>query len=195
MDSMKSLRNLSTPFYSAIKSFLKFRGELELPPENSRNKGEGLARLHEYQHQVIVGLFRINIAGLAAFLLIVLSFTLFTLSDPYAPKWIGIMMISVGILLLVGCYRTVREFRFYLKNYSELMSQLQAKLRDYLGRSPEAKKPSSGRGGESRVLAVLKPKEHEGWDSKPCVHCKKTIELLAGICQHCGHEQGAVLHN
>ena len=79
---MKTLRDLSTPLYSAyaaIKSILKFKGEFEPPSEESQSKGEGLARLHEYQHQVIVGLFKINIAGLVAFLLIVLSFTLFTI--------------------------------------------------------------------------------------------------------------------
>jgi hypothetical protein len=192
---MKIKPSLSTPFYSTIKSLLKFKGEFELPPENPQTRGEGLARLHEYQHQVIVGLFRINIAGLVAFLLIVLSFTLFTMSDPYAPKWIGIMMISVGSLLLVGCYRTVREFLFYRKNYRELMTQLQKKLREYLVRPQEAQKRPSGRARESRVLAVLKPREHEGWDYKPCRNCQKAIELLASVCQHCGQEQEDTLQN
>ncbi|MCZ6531669.1 MAG: hypothetical protein O7A08_01745 [SAR324 cluster bacterium] len=177
------------PFYSSMRSLFKFKAEQEPPKENLRSRGEGLARLHEYQHRVIVGLFKINIVGIVAFLLIVLSFTLFTLSDPRSPKWIGVMMISVGVLLLLGCYRTVKEFNVYRKNYAELMSQLQAKLSQYFqrGKSKEGDEPDKET--ESRVLSVLKPREHKGWDSKCCKSCQKTLELLARVCQHCGHEQ------
>ena len=192
---MKTILQAPLTIYSSIRSLLRFRTEPEPPRESLRSRGEGLAKLHEYQHQVIVGLFKINIAGLFAFLLIVLSFTLFTLSDPRSPKWIGVMMISVGVLLLLGCCRTVREFIMYRKNYTELMEQLQSKLRDYFQRTQSGEAREESRSPESRVLDVLKPREHKGWDCKNCENCRKTIELLAAVCQHCGHEQEDTLQN
>ena len=194
---MKIKLNVAKPIYTSVKSFLGIGVDTPPAPENVRTRGEGLAKLHEYQHQVILGLFKINIAGLVAFLLIVLSFTLFTLSDPSSPKWIGVMMISVATLLLLGCFRTVKEFNHYRKHYSNLMAQLQSKLQQYFSRA-QPDKPrgaSGGKGKESRVLSVLKPKEHKGWDSKDCVNCHKTIELLSSVCQHCGHEQESLLKN
>ncbi len=192
---MKIKLNVAKPLYQSVRSLLKFRMDSEAPTENVRTRGEGLAKLHEYQHQVILGLFKINLVGLVAFLLIVLSFTLFTLFDPYAPKWIGVMMISVAALLLLGCLRTVKEFNHYRKHYTELMAQLQTKLQQYFNRAQSAQKDTGGKGRESRVLSVLKPKEHEGWDAKHCDKCKKAIELMAAVCQHCGHEQEALLKN
>ena len=192
---MKLKLNVAKPIYSSVKSLLGFGMYSASPPENVRTRGEGLAKLHEYQHQVILGLFKINIAGLVAFLLIVLSFTLFTLSDPNAPKWIGVMMISVATLLLLGCFRTVREFNYYRRHYTDLMAQLQSKLQQYFSRAQSQKQRGSEKGKESRVLSVLKPKEHKGWDSRDCVNCHKTIELLASVCQHCGHEQEVMLKN
>lgn len=192
---MKIKLNVAKPIYTTVKSFLGLGAESPNPPENLRSRGEGLAKLHEYQHQVILGLFKINIAGLVAFLLIVLSFTLFTLSDPGAPKWIGVMMISVATLLLLGCFRTVREFNYYRKHYTHLMAQLQSKLQQYFSRAQTETQRGGGKSKESRVLSVLKPKEHKGWDAKDCGNCHKTIELLAAVCQHCGHEQGDLLKN
>lgn len=192
---MKIKLNVAKPIYASVKSLLGFGMYNASPPENVRSRGEGLAKLHEYQHQVILGLFKINIAGLVAFLLIVLSFTLFTLSDPNAPKWIGVMMISVATLLLLGCFRTVREFNYYRRHYTDLMAQLQSKLQQYFSRAQSEKKRGGEKGKESRVLSVLKPKEHKGWDARDCVNCHKTIELLASVCQHCGHEQEVMLKN
>jgi len=179
--------------FSSIKSLLP--GKAEQAPDLSevKAKGEGLAKLHEYQHQVILGLFRINIAGLLAFLLIVLSFTLFTFSDPYAPRWLGFMMLTVGSLILVGCYRTVKEFRFYRKNYENLMEQLRAKLRQYVKKPLSSRQEKSSTG--SRVLSMLKPQEYNGWDAKSCRKCQKSIELLSAVCQHCGQEQEDLLLN
>jgi predicted amidophosphoribosyltransferase len=48
---------------------------------------------------------------------------------------------------------------------------------------------------EHRLLSALKPKEHGGWDCKSCASCRKNIELLATVCQHCGHEQESPLAN
>ena len=180
---------------SSIKSILPKVEEEPEVDEPLRGRGEGLAKLHEYQHQVILGLFKINIAGLIAFLLIVLSFTLFTFSDPNAPKWVGFMMISIGTLILLGCYRTIKEFQFYRKNYSALMGQLQAKLRQYFNKTQPSEKIRRPQKTDSRVLSVLKPQEHKGWDSKPCTKCQKSIELMSAICQHCGQEQENILHN
>lgn len=194
--SMKIKLNVAIPIYTSVKSFFGIGVDTPLPPENLRSRGEGLAKLHEYQHQVILGLFRINIAGLVAFLLIVLSFTLFTLSDPNSPKWIGVMMISVATLLLLGCFRTVKEFNHYRKHYTSLMAQLQSKLQKYFSRPQSEKRQGGvGKGRESRVLSVLKPKEHKGWDARDCENCHKSIELLASVCQHCGHEQESLLKN
>ena len=192
---MKIKLNVAKPLYASVKSLLGFGLESVNTSGNARTRGEGLAKLHEYQHQVIVGLFKINIAGLVAFLLVVLSFTLFTLADPEAPRWIGVIMISMAILLLLGCFRTVREFNYYRKHYTALMAQLQSKLQQYFSHAQTEKERGGGKGKESRVLSVLKPKEHKGWDSRDCGNCYKTIELLASVCQHCGHEQEALLKN
>ncbi len=192
--NMKTIRNLPERFFSSIKAYLWGSVDVAAPPaaaEKTRPRGEGLARLHEYQHQVIQGLFRINIAGLVAFCLILISFTMFTFSDPRAPGWISLMIGAVGCLVLVGCYRTVKEFCVYRKNYGELMDQLQSRVRHYLHRATGDK----GSTPEPRVLSVLKPKEHRGWDAKVCGKCQKSIELLAAVCQHCGHEQGDTLTN
>ncbi len=192
---MKLKLSLPSPVYQSIRSLFKAKGQPEGSPEPSGGRGETLARLHEYQHEVILGLFKINIAGLAAFFLIVLSFTLFTMADPYAPRWIGIMMISVGSLLLVGCYRTVRELKSYRKQYDELVGQIQAKLRQYIGRQQNADQRPARKTPESRVLSVLKPQEHKGCDFKTCGNCDKQIELLALVCQHCEQEQESLLRN
>ena len=191
---MKTIRSLQERLILSIRNYLMGAVEQPIHPEPTQTRNEGLARLHDYQNQIILGLFRTSIAGLAAFLLIVLSFTLFMFTDPMAPAWVGLMMGAVGALVLLGCYKTVREYRFYKKNYAELMGQLHSRVRQYLHRTSGESK-GGGSFGEPRVLAVLKPKEHVGWDAKPCQKCKKTIELLSAVCQHCGQEQDDTLIN
>jgi len=188
------LKRLSTAKLTEALKSLIVRGEEPLTENTSGlTKGEGLVKLHEYQHKVIVGLFRINLAGLFSFLLVVVSFTLFTFTDPGAPRWLGLMMVSVAALLMVGFVRTIKEFRRYHISYKELMGQLQTKLRQYFGKgsgSATGKKKS-----ESSLLSALKPQEHKGWDAKPCIKCQKNIELLSAVCQHCGEEQEDMMQN
>lgn len=191
---MKAILHIPEKWFHSLRSLLSGGVETGPQPETPQTRGEGLARLHDYQHQVILGLFRINIAGLAAFLLIVASFTLFTVTDPSAPGWISAMMASVGVLVLLGCYRTVKEFRFYRKNYTAMMDQLQSRVRQYINRAAGDQK-STNLPAEPAVLSVLRPKEHKGWDAKPCKKCQKALELLAGVCQHCGQEQEDTLIN
>ena len=181
------LKRFTTSKFAEALKWLVVRQEESEPAKRSTTKAESLVKLHEYQHRVIVGLFRINLAGLVAFLLVVVSFTLFTLTDPSAPRWLGLMMFAVTILLLLGLVRTVLEFRRYTGSYKELMGQLQGKLRKFFQRRAEG--TAGTRKTESGLLASLKPQEYKGWDAKSCPNCHKTIELLSALCQHCGHEQ------
>lgn len=159
--------------------------EAEDPPAKSRS--EGIPSLYEFQHQVILGIFRIGIAGFCAFFVVLVSFTLFSYFDPSAPRWVAYTMVLVGGLLLYGFYRTLQEFKTYLETYAAISTLLRDKT---LARGAAKARPK-----ESRVLSVLKPREHRGWDAKVCRNCQKSIELLATVCQHCGHEHQQVLVN
>lgn len=164
-------------------------------------RSEGVPRLHDAQHQVILSLFKMNIAGLLAFMLIVFSFTAFTFSDPFAPTWFALFMLVVGGLVTWGFIRALKAFRVYRHNYAELQMQMQTRMRNYAqgassskgtGKNTPEKKAKKG---ESRLLEVLKPKEHAGWDAKECIHCHKGIELLADSCHHCGQNQDELFAN
>ncbi len=193
---MRTHLRLSRGIRSAIRTLFLPKKKEESAPEKSPEKGEGLTSLHEFQHQVIIGLFKINFAGLLAFFLIVFSFTLFAISDPLAPGWVGIMLMAVGVVLLIGFYRAFKEYRFYRVKYQEFAVIMKEKLRRYSelmqASSATTQQPKTY---ESRLLSALKPREYGGWDAKVCSNCKKNIELLASVCQHCGHEQGTLLVN
>jgi hypothetical protein len=160
----------------------------------SRGKGQSLLRLHEYQHRVIVEIFKVSLAGFLTFTLVLLGFSLYSLFDPYAPRWMALVIGTMAVVLLVALYRTLQEFKAYHRNYEEITAQLRAKLL-------QQARTTTGAGGggkapvEHRLLSALKPKEHTGWDHKQCRNCQKTIELLATVCQHCGHEQETLLVN
>lgn len=164
--------------------------------ETQAGKGNGLLRLHEYQHKVLVDIFRTSIAGFFAFALILLSFTLHTLVDPHAPRWIAYLMGALGVLLAVGLFRTVKEFKVYRANYEEVTLQLKAKLVQQASRQgAQQGSGAKARSGEPRLLATLKPKEHKGWDAKVCSDCGRTVEMLASVCPSCGHDQDDLLAN
>ncbi len=188
---MKPLRLLPDLFLSSIKSLLVGEAAQE-SSDATRGKGHNLLRLHEYQHRVIVEIFKISIAGFLAFTLILLGLAVYSLFDPYAPGWTAAVIAALGGVLLLALYRTVQEFRVYRQNYEEITARLRAKL------IQQARAASGGQGKgvvEHRLLSALKPKEHSGWDAKQCKHCHKAIEMLATVCQHCGQEQDAPLVN
>jgi len=191
---MKTLIPMPLRFIStSIRSLLRPFQPGEIPPEAvAGGRGESLLRLYEAQHRAIVGVFRANIVGYAAFVVMLLAFCLFTFNDPLAPQWLGYVLVGVTAVLAVGLYRMVREFRVYRSNYAEMALLLRDKLRQQAtrgGGSPQQ------RNLENRLLSVLKPKEYEGWDAKRCTNCNKSIEMQAEVCQHCGHEQGSLLVN
>jgi hypothetical protein len=163
-------------------------------PAPSAGKGQNLLRLHEYQHRVIVDIFKTSVAGFFAFSLILLSFALHTLLDPRSPSWLAYLMTAVSAALAAGLYRTLREFRSYSENYEEITEQLRAKVVQSLrpGSAPAAK----AKGGvEQRLLSSLKPREHKGWDAKSCKACGRAIELLVTVCPACGNDQEDLLVN
>lgn len=155
-----------------------------------RGRAESLFRLHETQNRVIVSIYKISIAGLVATFLILLSFTLFLLTDPFTPSWVSYMLVAVEGLLVVGFVRTLQEFQIYQKHYQEVSGRLRELMRQQFAQST-----GPARSGEHRLLSALKPKEHQGWDAKRCRHCDKAIEMTAEVCQHCGQEQEPVLQN
>jgi hypothetical protein len=161
----------------------------------ARGKGQSLLRLHEYQHRVIVEIFKVSLAGFLTFTLVLLGFSLYSLLDPYAPRWMALVIGTMAVVLLVALYRTLQEFKSYHRSYAEITASLRAKLLQ------QARAAAGGQGAqpkgpvEHRLLSALKPKEHAGWDHKPCKHCQKSIELLADVCQHCGQEQENLLVN
>ena len=185
---MKAALPLVNRYVNWIKNLVLPVSLLGSTERLAKTKSEGLLQLYESQHRVILGIFRIGIAGFCAFFVISVSFTLFTFFDPYAPIWVAYMMIIVGALLLFGLYRTLQEFKTYLYNYANISERLRDTQRVQSG-GAHTRRP------ESRVLSVLKPKEHKGWDAKTCENCNKSIELLANVCQHCGHEQETLLVN
>lgn len=195
---MKPLRTLPERLFHSLRPRRQPEGRAANGGESARAKGQSLLRLHEYQHRVILEIFRVSIAGFFAFTAILLAFALYALSDPYAPAWLAYVIAALAVLLMVALVRTVQEFRTYRRNYEYLSEQLRAKAGQQGARSggSTALVPQ-GRGGpvEQRVLAALKPREHTGWDSKACRHCGKAIDMGATSCPHCGQEQGDVLLN
>ena len=162
--------------------------------ETIRGNGQSLLKLHEYQHRVIEEIFRVSIAGFFGFTLILGGFSLYSLFDPYAPGWISLLVVALCFALLAGLYRTVHEFRSYRRNYQELTDRLRMKLQQQT-RAYQSQASGGNPSVEHRLLSALKPKEHSGWDHKSCGNCKKAIELLASVCQHCGQEQETLLVN
>jgi hypothetical protein len=191
---MKSLRSLPEFLVTSFKSLLKSEPLEESGAEPQRGKGQSLLRLHEYQHRVILEVFKISIAGFFAFTLILLGFALFALADPFAPKWLASIIAVLGLVLLVVLYRTVQEFRSYRQNYEGITARLRTRIMQQGEHSPAAQAVPA-RGLESHLLSTLKPKEYTGWDQKSCRNCHKTIEMMAKVCQHCGQEQDSVLGN
>lgn len=161
----------------------------------SRGKGQSLLRLHEYQHRVIVEIFKVSLAGFLTFTLVLLGFSLYSLLDPYAPRWMALVIGTMAIILLVALYRTLQEFKAYHRNYGEITAHLRAKLLQQARATAGAQGGSGKAPVEHRLLSALRPKEHAGWDFKHCKNCQKSIELLATVCQHCGHEQESLLVN
>ncbi len=187
------IRELPQRVFSSLRSRLRMVPVREAAEQATVGKGHNLLRLHEYQHKVIVDIFKTSVAGFFAFSLILLSFSLHTLLDPRAPSWLGYIMGLMSVLLLVGLFRTFKEFRAYRENYEEITEQLRAKVLQSTRIPAQPAKPKGGI--EQRLLSTLKPKEHKGWDAKSCRNCGRAIELMANVCPSCGHEQGDVLSN
>jgi hypothetical protein len=189
---IKAIRELPQRMMAQLRARL----HRESARERESAKGTGLLRLHEYQHKVLIDIFRTSIAGFFAFALILLSFTLHTLVDPHAPRWIAYLMGALGVLLAAGLIRTVKEFRIYRSNYDEITLQLKAKLLQQASRQgPSAGTGVKARGGEPRLLATLKPREYKGWDAKTCRGCGRAVELMATVCPSCGQDQDDLLAN
>jgi hypothetical protein len=189
---IKAIRELPHRMFAQLRARLR----PDAAVERNAAKGTGLLRLHEYQHKVLVDIFRTSIAGFFAFALILLSFTLHTLVDPSAPQWIGYLMGALGVLLVVGLIRTVKEFKIYRSNYEEITAQLKAKLQQQATRQGVSQGAGAkARGSEPRLLATLKPKEYKGWDAKVCPGCGRAVELLTTVCSSCGHGQDDLLAN
>ena len=190
--NLKVIRELPQRMFSQIRARLRPEGG----SDSKTAKGTGLLRLHEYQHKVLVDIFRTSIAGFFAFALILFSFTLHTLVDPHAPRWIAYLMGALGVLLILGLVRTVREFRVYRSNYEEITLQLKAKLLQQSARQGQSQGVGQkARSTEPRLLATLKPKEYRGWDAKTCQGCGRPVELLASVCPSCGQDQDDLLAN
>jgi hypothetical protein len=190
---MNMIRELPQRVFSNLRSRLRFLPTRQAAETTQGGKGHNLLRLHEYQHKVIVDIFKTSIAGFFAFSLILLSFSLHTLLDPRAPTWLGYIMGLMSVLLLLGLYRTLKEFRTYRQNYEEITEQLRAKVLQTTRTAAQPAKPKAGI--EQRLLSTLRPREHKGWDAKVCRSCGRAIELMANVCPSCGHEQGEVLGN
>lgn len=191
---MKTVKALPELVLSSIRALLSRNVESQRVSDLYKGKGQSLLRLHEYQHRVIVEIFRISIAGFMAVALILLSFSVYALLDQGAPKPLALVVAVLAIVLMLAVYRTLREFRSYRTNYVELTDRLRARL---LQQSGSLAGGSSGGTStvQHRLLSALRPKEHAGWDHKSCAKCQKSIELLAALCQHCGHEQEALFTN
>ena len=190
---MKVLRDLPERLLSSVRAMLK--ADVPEPlDEDTPGKGQGLLKLHEYQHRVIVEVFRISIAGFSAFAFILSGFSLYLFTDADLPIWMGILVALLGVLLLVALWRTFQEFKAYRVVYEEVTTKLQEKLLQHGAKTlpPRSKIPKPL---ENQLISTLKPKEHQGWDQKTCTHCNKSIELLSSVCQHCGHEQGTLFSN
>ena len=191
---MKSLRALPALLLTSLKSIRAAVPGEGIAAQAERSKGQSLLRLHEYQHRVILDIFKITIEGFLAVSLLLLAFAVYSLIDPNAPKWMSLIIGVMSALLLFALYRTMQECKAYRQNYLEITAQLRAKLlQARVGGSAQS---AQAKGVvEHRLLSALKPKEHAGWDFKTCTNCRKTIELLANVCQHCGEQQETVLVN
>ena len=187
---MKTLFPTLRGFNWKIESRFKPKSGKQATTPAARDRGEHLFRLHETQNRVITSIYRISISGLVAIFIILLSFTLFIITDPKTPIWVSYLLIAVELLLVYGFVRTIRDFRTYQNHFGNVSARLRVLLRQQLQGSA-----STGQGREHRLIASLKPKEYEGWDAKACLQCDKAIELTAAVCQHCGHEQGQILMN
>jgi hypothetical protein len=186
---MKAPIELSRRLMVRLQSFLK--PELEEPEARPRamGRGESLVRLHETQNRVITSIYKISISGFVAIFMILLSFTLFLITDPSSPQWLTWLLVGVEAMLVVGFLRTLHDFRYYQKHFDEVSLRLRELLRQQLSQSGQ------GKPAEHRLISALKPKEHQGWDAKRCRHCDRAIELTTNMCQHCGQEQGQVFTN
>lgn len=188
---MKSLFLSSRVLMGRLHALLKLQTEDLATAVGSGSRGESLFKLHETQNRVILSIYKISISGLVAIFLILLSFTLFMLSDPLTPAWVSYLLVGVEGLLVLGFVRTLYDFRAYRKHYGEVS----ARLRELLRQQRQSGGAAQSKGGELRLINALKPKEHQGWDAKACTQCEKAIEMTAGVCQHCGQDQGQVLAN
>jgi len=192
---MKPIRSLPEILLAPFRALRAGESGAGLASAAARGKGQSLLRLHEYQHRVIVEIFKVSLAGFLTFTLVLLGFSLYSLLDPYAPRWMALVIGTMAVVLLVALYRTLQEFKSYHRNYEEITASLRAKLLQQ-ARAAAAVPGAQGKTPvEHRLLSALKPKEHAGWDYKHCKNCQKTIELLAQTCQHCGHEQETQLVN
>ncbi|HKI98506.1 MAG TPA: hypothetical protein VKB51_08555 [bacterium] len=192
---MKPLRAFPEILLAPFKALRPGEPTANAGANASRGKGQSLLRLHEYQHRVIVEIFKVSLAGFLTFTLVLLGFALYSLLDPYSPRWMALVIGTMAVVLLVALYRTLQEFKAYHRNYDDITAQLRAKLLQQTRSAAGAAGAVGKAPVEHRLLSALRPKEHTGWDFKPCTNCQKSIELLATVCQHCGHEQETVLVN
>lgn len=183
--SPSALRRLLATFHS----FWGPQFTREEPQQRAMGRGESLMQLHETQNRVITSIYKISISGFVAIFMILLSFTLFLLTDPASPVWLTWLLAAVELLLIVGFARTLHDYRQYQKHYQEVSTRMRDLLHQQFAHAGGSAKQ---RGGEHRLIAALKPKEHKGWDAKHCTQCEKAIELTASVCQHCGQQQQQV---
>ncbi|MDH5750869.1 MAG: hypothetical protein OEZ59_00445 [Deltaproteobacteria bacterium] len=186
---MKSIRALPEILVASVKTIFRTEGPEVQSDENPQSRGQGLLKLHEYQHKVIVEVFKISIAGFLAFSFVLTGFSIYLLGDKGSPFWMGLLVLVFGVLLLGALFRTLQEFRKYKKVYADVTAKLQVKLSRGTQRLPFRQDEATARPLENKLLSSLKPKEYKGWDKKQCTNCHKTIEMLSRICQHCGTEQ------
>jgi len=188
---MKAPFALSRRLKERIQSLWKPEAEEESPRPVVSGRGESLIRLHETQNRVITSIYKISITGFVAIFMILLSFTLFLITDASSPAWLTWLLVGAEALLVVGFVRTLHDFRHYQKHFADVSSRLRELLRQQLAHAAAAGQAK----GEHRLLAALKPKEYQGWDAKHCKQCERLIELNATSCQHCGQEQEQVFMN
>jgi len=186
---MRWIIHLPEKIVHHFKAILSGQAESKLISDLYRGKGHSLLRLHEYQHRVIAEIFRVSIAGFFAFSLILVGFAIYSLADPSSPKLMGLFLAMLGGVLMLALYRTMKEFRNYRENYAELAGRLRARVASQMQGGDDASQ------GSNSLIESLKPKEYAGWDNKSCLNCHKSIELLAKVCQHCGHEQDSLYTN
>ena len=188
---MKAPLTLSRRLMERIQSLWKPEMEEEGPRPRVTGRGESLIRLHETQNRVITSIYKISITGFVAIFMILLSFTLFLITDASNPVWLTWLLVGAEALLLFGFVRTLHDFKHYQKHFADVSARLRELLRQQLAHAAA----SGSAKGEHRLIAALKPKEYQGWDAKLCRQCERVIELNATTCQHCGQEQEPVFMN